>query len=117
MCCLCQGLKVEIRQQQLTVDFVTVSQSFTGVTASPAADLAEQLGSISCRYQAIASDVSERLKHLNSLQLQWNEYESQVSSLNSWFTEQDTQLDGLMQLQSHAALQECNVCISFLYQA
>jgi len=112
--CICQGLKVEINQQQLTVDFVSQSQSGTGVAASRA-DLAEELGSMSCRYHAVASDVSERLKQLDSLQLQWTDHESQVDSINSWFVEQDARLDRFKQLRDRAAVEqavrECNVCI------
>jgi len=105
---------VEISSRQLTVDFVSQSQSSTGVTASRA-DSAEELGDMNRRYLAVASDVSERLKQLNSLQLQYTDYESQVDGLHSWFAEQDARLDGFMQLQGHAAVQqavqECNVCI------
>ena len=114
--CNCQGLKVEINQQQLTVDFVSQSQSDTGVAASRA-DFAEELGNMSCRYHTVASDVSERLKQLDSMQLQWSDCESQVNSLNSWFAEQDTRLGGFKQLQDRATVQqavrECNVCIRY----
>jgi len=105
---------VEITNRQLTVDFVSQSQSSTGVTADHS-DFAEELGNMNHRYQAVASDVSERLKQLNSLQLQWLEYESQVDQLNIWFAKQDTRLAGFVQLQSHAtvqqAIREFNVCI------
>ena len=111
---VCQGLKVEICNQQLTVDFVSQSQSSAGVEANHA-DFAEQFGDMNHQYQAVASDVSERLKQLDSLQLQWTDYESKVDSLHCWFTEQDAKLGGFMQLQGHAAvqqaIQECNVGI------
>jgi len=113
---ICQGLKAEISQQQLTVDFVSQSQSGTGVAASRA-DVAEDLGSMSCRYHTVASDVSERLKQLDSLQLQWTDYESQVDSINRWFAEQDACLDAFKQLQDCAAVKqavrECDVCIRY----
>jgi len=112
---VCQGLKVEIGSQQLTVNYLNQSQSSAaGVTASRA-DFAEELGDMNRRYQAVASDVSERLKTLNSLQLQWSDCESQVDSLTQWFAEQDARLSSFVQVQDraavHQAVEECRVCI------
>jgi len=111
-----QGLKVEIASRQSTVDFVNRSQSSSEAVASHA-DLAEELGDMNCRYQTVASDVSERLKQLSSLQLQWSDYESQVCSLTQWFAKQEAWVGGLTQLQDHGSVQqailECRVCTSF----
>lgn len=108
---------MEIASRQLTVDFVNRSQSSSEVAVNRA-DLAEVLGDANRRYQVIASDVSERLKQLNSLQLLWNDYESHVDCLTRWFAKQDEWLGGLTRLHDRGAVQhasmECRVCISFL---
>jgi len=107
---------VEIASRQLTVDFVNQSQASSEVAAR-CADLAEELGDMNRRYQAVASDVSERLKQLNSLQLQWSDYESLVSHLTQWFAKQDVRLDSLTKLLGRGVIQqailECHVCTSF----
>jgi len=107
---------VEIAGHQLTVDFVNQSQSGSEV-ASSRADLAEELGDMNRRYQTVASDVSERLKQLNSLQMRWSDYESEVRSLTQWFAKQDAWLGGLMEVQDHGAIHqailECHVCTDF----
>jgi len=112
--CVCQGLKAEIAQWQLTIGCVNERQS-SSETMADRADFAERLGDVNRRYQAVASDVSERLKHLNLLQLQWTDYEAEVSSLTAWLAEQHDRLASIVHLQHHATVQqavrECHVCL------
>jgi len=107
---------VEIGHQQLTVDFVNESQLGAGVACSRA-DFAEELGNMNRRYQAVAGDVSERLKQLDTLHSQWTDYEAHVGNLTRWLSQQNTWLDSVDQLQGYAAIQqtihECNVCTYF----
>jgi dsDNA-binding SOS-regulon protein len=98
---------VEIQNRQRTVDFVNHSTSSS--THSPEADrteLAEELGSMNHRYQAVASNVSEQLKQLDVLQMQWKEYDEQVDELALWFADQDAKLGNMMQLHRPAAIQQ-----------
>lgn len=63
-----QGLKVDLGNKQLTVDFVNQSsmQSTEGLADT---DFSEKLGSMNSRYQSISSDIAEQLRNLELLQV------------------------------------------------
>lgn len=98
---------MEIQNRQRTVDFVNHSApSSTHASVNERTKLAEELGSMNTRYQTIASNVSEQLKRLDTLQMQWKEYDEQVDSLTLWFADQDARLGSMMQLNRPAAVQQ-----------
>lgn len=102
-----QGLKVEVQNRQRAVDFINQSAPVSkNLLKADRANLAEELGSMNRQYQAVASSVSEQLKQLDTLLMQWKDYEDQVDGLTVWFAEQDTRLGSIMQLHRPAAVQQ-----------
>ena len=86
MCHTLQALKVDISNRQLTIDFVNqsaIQSSSVDMVDSPhlpwtsdKAEFAEHLGQMNKRYQSVSSDVVDRLKNLERLELRWQEYEN-----------------------------------------
>ena len=66
-------------------------------------------------FSLIYSDVAERLKQLELLQIKWEEYERDVNSLNNWFSDQSARLDKFHRIGHEVSVQhsinECKVCI------
>ena len=118
-----QGLKVDIANRQLTVDFVNQS-SLQGSMAdldstqstsyqNEKTEFDERLGQMNKRYQSCSSDVVERLKNLEMLETRWQEFEKSYNNLVNWFSDQQDRLDKFGQLGHEASLQqnitECQV--------
>ena len=61
----------------------------------------------------LCSDVAERLKQLELLQIKWEEYEKEVNALNNWFSDQSARVDKFHQIGHEIsvqhALNECKV--------
>ena len=87
-----QGLKVELSQKQLTVDFVNESVADTSMEGDHT-DFAERLGKMNNRFEHVASDVLEMVKKLDLLTLQWEEYDKTVHSLANWLDGEKTKLE------------------------
>jgi len=98
---------VEIQHRQRTVDFINQSTTIkTQSLTRDQANLAEELGSMNSRFQNVAGSVSEKLKQLDTLQMNWKDYDEMVDSLMLWFTEQDIKLGNIMQLSGQPAVQQ-----------
>ncbi|XP_023932384.1 nesprin-1-like [Lingula anatina] len=92
-----RGFKVDISNKQLTVDFVNQSALEMSIRVphghqAEKTDFAEKLGQMNRRWQAAASDVAERLKTLEMLQVRWEEYEKCVKGLMEWFDDQENKI-------------------------
>lgn len=76
-------------------------------------DFAERLGLMNKRYQAVTSDVSERLKRLDMLELRWEDYEKCVNNLVHWFDDQEGKIKKFHKIghdvSVQQALKECTV--------
>ncbi len=59
------------------------------------------------------SDVAERLKQLELLQIKWEEFEKDVNALNNWFRDQTARLDKFHNIGHDVSVQhaitECKV--------
>ena len=127
MCHTLQGLKVDISNRQLTVDFVNqsaIQSSSVDTVDSPRlpwtsdkVEFAERLGQMNKRYQRVSSDVIDRLKNLEMLELRWQEYEKNVTSLMNWFNDQDGKVAKYNRIGHEAsieqALKDCKVSRNF----
>ena len=52
-------------------------------------EFAEKLGLMNKRWESISSDVVERLKNLELMQVKWEEYDRGVSHVLQWFSDQE----------------------------
>ena len=96
---LSQGLKIEVGHRQLTVDFVNdVALQLAGSDHDDRLhgdkiEYAERLGQMNKRYQMLATDVIDRQKKLEALELQWEEYERGLNNMYSWFEDMGARVE------------------------
>ena len=66
-----QGFKVDVTNKQLTVDFVNaaMAQQTADGDAPDKMEIAEKLGQMNNNYQAISSDIMDKLKNLELQQV------------------------------------------------
>lgn len=123
-----QGLKIDLANRQLTIDFVnqsaaqqstlndlepTSTPSLASSAQSERTDFAERLGQMNKRYLGVSSDVDDRLKRLEMQQLKWEQYEKGVNNLVNWFTNQEGAVKKFQLIGHQAsveqALKDCKV--------
>ena len=115
-----QGLKIEVGHRQLTVDFVNdVALQLAGSDHDDRLhgdkiDYAERLGQMNKRYQMLATDVIDRQKKLEALELQWEEYERGLNNMYSWFEDMGARVEKYSRLghemSVRTALKDSQVC-------
>jgi hypothetical protein len=75
----------------------------------------ERLGQMNKRYQACSSDVLERLKNLEMLEIRWQEFEKMYNNFVNWFSDQQGKVDKYGKLGHEASMQQmikdCQVCV------
>ena len=116
---LTQGLKIELGHRQLTVDFVNqvalqlASADHDDRLQGDKIDYAERLGQMNKRYQMLATDIIDRQKKLEALELQWEEYERGLNNMYSWFEDRAARIEKYSKLGHETsvrnALKDCQV--------
>ena len=109
------GLKVDLANKQLTVDFVNQSaaanDTMTAAAALESTQFSEKLGELNSRYGHVLSQVNETLKQLQELQRNWQEHDTSVKALQMWLTDQEARLSRFRrlghELSVRNALNEC----------
>ena len=112
-----QGYKIELSSKQMTMDFVNQSV-LQPILQDPTEDLekvdfGEKLGELNRQWQQAATDVGDRLQHLEQLQARYDEYEQALVQLQGWLREQEDRVQAY-QLIGHGVavrqtLKECKV--------
>ena len=79
--------------KQLTIDFINQSSSHICQTSeghsNEQTEFADRLGQMNCCYQALSSDVTEKLKQIEMIKVKWQEYDKHVKKLQTWFVDQN----------------------------
>jgi hypothetical protein len=83
-----QSWKIELVNRQMTVDFVNKS-----VMGSGESEVAEQLGQMNTVHRSLLATVGEKIKMLDVLKLQWDEYETALNGVRQWLTETENRLE------------------------
>ena len=91
-----QGYKIDLSTKLLTVEFVNqsilhMSQDLESKREDKT-DFAERLGAMNQRWQTLNVAVAEEVKRLDSLKLDWLEWERQIKELAGWFEKQEAKL-------------------------
>ncbi len=109
---------MDLDNKQLTVDFVNQSATQHGQLDADGiqpekTDFAEKLGCMNQYYQTLYSDVTEKLKVLELMQLKWQEYDKGVNNINNWLSDQLAKVAKFCrighEISVQHALKECKV--------
>ena len=76
---------IELSNRMMTVDFI--NKSIDGQRETT--EIAEQLGQMNTAYHSLLAQVGEKIKMLDVLRLQWDEYEAALNNMRQWLTEQE----------------------------
>lgn len=112
-----QNIKIDINSKQMTVDFVneTVLHMGQEPQGQPGerTEFAEKLGQLNKRWQLVNSDVTDKLKNLESLREKWDEYEKGVKDLRDWLLSQEERIKKFQlignEIHVRQTLRDCKV--------
>ena len=109
---------MDIVNKQLTIDFINQSSSHPSQNPdghyNEQTEFADRLGQMNSCYQALSSDVIEKLKQLEMIKGKWQEHDDSLKKLQGWFIDQNERFQKCCvishEMSVQQALTDCRVC-------